>query len=183
MENLRMLSSCHGSNKVINTFFISDTHFGHANIIKYCNRPFLSVKEMDITMIYNWNKVVGKNDIVCFLGDFCFGDPKKYLKQLNGIIVFIKGNHDRNLIETLGERVLPYTYYHRYHLGRNHRFYLIHDPEHIPSLWYDWAITGHVHNKGDFINFRDRIINVSVEHIEYTPINIKLIIDMISCTL
>lgn len=55
-----------------NIFFTSDTHFWHENIIKFCNRPFSSVEEMNDTIIENWNKVVGENDIVFHLGDFVF---------------------------------------------------------------------------------------------------------------
>jgi len=82
----------------LNYFFTADTHFGHANIIRYCNRPFSSVEEMDVEIIKKWNSKVGKNDTVFHLGDFAFGktefDFNKYYNALNGKIVFIKGNHD-----------------------------------------------------------------------------------------
>lgn len=78
----------------MNTFFVSDTHLGHKNIIKYCNRPFYSVEQMDEMLICNWNSVVRPNDIVYHLGDFSFGDPAKYLYRLNGKIHLVKGNHD-----------------------------------------------------------------------------------------
>jgi calcineurin-like phosphoesterase family protein len=78
-------------------FFTSDTHFGHKNIIKFSNRPFYSIEEMDEVLIQNWNNVVGKNDTIYHLGDFCFGNSKKYLKRLNGNIIRIKGSHDRDM--------------------------------------------------------------------------------------
>lgn len=53
-----------------NTFVTSDVHFGHNNIIKYCNRPFQNSDEMDITIINNWNKIVNPDDEVYILGDF-----------------------------------------------------------------------------------------------------------------
>ena len=75
-------------------FFTSDTHFGHANIIKYCDRPFANVEQMNQRIIDNWNSKVSAGDTVFFLGDFCFGDPNDYIPQLNGKIIFIKGSHD-----------------------------------------------------------------------------------------
>lgn len=80
-------------------FFTSDTHFRHNNIIKYCDRPFTNVQEMDHILIQNWNKVVGKEDIVFHLGDFAFADKRKWRQItnfLNGEKYLIQGNHDRN---------------------------------------------------------------------------------------
>lgn len=81
-----------------NCFFISDTHFGHANIIKYCNRPFSSPEEMDEEMIKRWNSVVPKDGIVFHVGDFTFKGREnivEYRKRLNGKIYLVLGNHDR----------------------------------------------------------------------------------------
>lgn len=78
-------------------WFTSDTHFGHTNIIRFCNRPFNSVKEMDETIINNWNSVVKPNDIVFHLGDFAFASNarwKQLIQALNGHIYLIVGNHD-----------------------------------------------------------------------------------------
>jgi calcineurin-like phosphoesterase family protein len=79
-------------------FFTADTHFGHTNIIKYCNRPFETIEEMNYELIKRWNSKVTSGDTVFHLGDFCFGsnncDFDKYFSQLNGNIVWIKGNHD-----------------------------------------------------------------------------------------
>jgi calcineurin-like phosphoesterase family protein len=52
---------------------------------------------MDEIIINNWNSVINKNDTIYHLGDFCFGDPKKYLKRLNGNIIRLKGDHDRDI--------------------------------------------------------------------------------------
>lgn len=81
-----------------NTWFTADTHFGHANIINYCNRPFASVEEMDEVMIERWNERVKPNDVVWHLGDFAFYKSYDKLKEifdrLNGVKMLIVGNHD-----------------------------------------------------------------------------------------
>jgi calcineurin-like phosphoesterase family protein len=79
-------------------WFTSDTHFLHKNIIKYCDRPFSSIEEMDEQIISNWNKKISNDDIVYFLGDFIFTRDyeifKKYSQKLNGKKICIYGNHD-----------------------------------------------------------------------------------------
>jgi len=79
-------------------FFVGDTHFGHANIITYCNRPFLTVQDMNEKLIQNWNRVVQPADTVIHLGDFSFlkdDKAKEICAQLNGHKVLVRGNHDR----------------------------------------------------------------------------------------
>lgn len=83
-----------------NIWLTSDTHFGHANVIKYCNRPFASLEEMDETLISNWNARVKPGDTVYHLGDFHLGksqDLAGYRARLNGRIVLVLGNHDRTV--------------------------------------------------------------------------------------
>lgn len=80
-------------------FFTSDTHFGHKGIIHELNenRPFNNIEEHDNHIITQWNKTVGKDDIVWHLGDFAYRNKKPiewYTKKLNGRIHLIKGNHD-----------------------------------------------------------------------------------------
>lgn len=78
-------------------YFTSDTHFNHKNIIKHCKRPFSSIDEHDEVLIKNWNDVVPKDGIVFHLGDVAFGNYNRIneiLKQLNGKIFLVIGNHD-----------------------------------------------------------------------------------------
>jgi calcineurin-like phosphoesterase family protein len=82
-------------------YFTSDTHFGHANIIKFVNRPFENVQEMDEGLIQNWNAVVKKNDTVYHQGDVAYWrryDPSVVLGRLNGSIHLVLGNHDWDLL-------------------------------------------------------------------------------------
>lgn len=80
-------------------WFTSDLHFGHRNVIRFCERPFEDEKQMGLKLIEYWNDTVGDNDIVFVLGDtFWFNDSrniKKVLSSLNGKNIYIlPGNHD-----------------------------------------------------------------------------------------
>src|ERR1700740_2733163 len=55
------------------TWFTADFHLGHANIIRYCSRPFATVDEMDQAILERLNTCVKVHDILYFLGDFCMG--------------------------------------------------------------------------------------------------------------
>lgn len=80
-------------------FFTGDQHFDHKNIIKYCNRPFNTVEEMNETIIAKFNSVVNEEDTIYHLGDFCLSKQlsriKNFLSQLHGKHHLILGNHDR----------------------------------------------------------------------------------------
>lgn len=85
-------------------FFTSDLHLGHTNIIHHCKRPFSSTEEMDETLIQNWNKVVGPDDIAYILGDFALAHPRRiesYLGRLVGEKHLIRGSHDRKLQQNI----------------------------------------------------------------------------------
>lgn len=77
-------------------FFTADLHFYHVNIIKYSNRPFASVEEMNEVLVSNWNTIVGENDTVYVLGDFSLAvrPVETFLPRLNGRKKLIMGNHD-----------------------------------------------------------------------------------------
>jgi calcineurin-like phosphoesterase family protein len=154
-------------------FIISDTHFHHENIIKYSNRPFKCVEEMDKEMIKRWNKKVGKEDLVIHLGDFALGNEKevKELKDfLNGTIFFLKGNHDHKMLRKVGFIIIRGTL----EIGN---LIFSHNPlkkEDIPRGFTN--VHGHIHEKESLYGF-----NVSVEKMNYEPIELeelKKIIDM-----
>lgn len=77
------------------TFFTADPHFGHANVIKHCNRPFADLETMHEELITRWNSKVSDGDIVWVLGDFSL-HPRELvvLSELNGRKRLISGNHD-----------------------------------------------------------------------------------------
>ena len=81
------------------TYFIADTHFGDGNILRYENRPFATVEEMDQELVRRWNERVGQEDTVFHLGDFSARgeeEDQSLLSQLHGRKVLVLGNHDRH---------------------------------------------------------------------------------------
>jgi len=89
-------------------WFTADTHFGHEGIMRRCNRPFAHVREMDDAIMSIWNGIVAPADVVYHLGDFCYPrkgrDAGSLLRKLNGRVILIQGNHDRQAdIEAFGE--------------------------------------------------------------------------------
>lgn len=87
-----------------NILFTADTHFGHANIIRYCNRPFSNPEEMDEELIKRWNSVCDAESVVYHLGDVFFGNHFHKWERILASLKFahlyvIKGNHDRNFAQ------------------------------------------------------------------------------------
>lgn len=91
-------------------FFTADTHFGHENVIRFDNRPFDSVEEMDKELINRWNAKVGRGDIVYVLGDMIWksatNEAENLIKTLNGKIILIRGNHDRFIKNAKAKKAL-----------------------------------------------------------------------------
>lgn len=170
-------------------YFISDTHFDHTNIISFCGRPFEDTEAMNYVLVRDWNNTVKPEDTVYFLGDLTFGRGRRphkfWLDKLNGNIIFIKGSHDYEQREgetgitvctNLVTEEFPNVSFHdslEIELD-NQKFFLVHDPDHVPSDWTGWVIHGHHHNnyptEYPLISFSAKRVNVSVELIGYKPI-------------
>jgi calcineurin-like phosphoesterase family protein len=149
-----------------NIFFSGCTHFHHENIIKLANRPFSSVEEMDETLIDNWNKTVGKKDLVYHLGDFAFRNntnDRDIFKRLNGTIVLMQGNHD------------PLLWGHKYYEFKQHKrlFVLCHYPFEEWNGYFKGAIHIHCHTHKPALISAERRFNVTVEATDYKPISLE----------
>lgn len=102
-------------------FYTSNLYLGHKNIIKYENRPYKSVEEMDADLIYKWNSKVGRKDDVYILGDFSLKGVNKvidYLHCLNGNIHLLKSNHDKFIDQQDFKLWLVKQYNANIHSGR-----------------------------------------------------------------
>jgi len=153
-------------------WFISDCHFGHANIIKYCSRPFASVDEMDAVIIDNINKVVAPEDILYNLGDFCMGKEriKYYAKQIVCQKHFlILGNHDYKYPRLYMESGfawasrLPVIYDD--HVILSHQMRNLKPDKMGPFV----NLFGHEHDKTPLL-VSPRQFNISCDHTGYAPI-------------
>lgn len=155
-------------------WFTSDTHFGHANIIRYCNRPFTSVLEMDHEMIQRWNARVGEGDTVYHLGDFAFANQdriREILSQLKGTKVLIRGNHDRR-IKDAKFLAAGFSAVHKALALLTDKVVAV--LQHHPDYEMEHAVNGfnfcgHVHKSW---TRRGNIINVGVDVRDFQPVTL-----------
>lgn len=165
-------------------YFTSDTHFGHKNVIPYCERPFKDVDEMTEGLIAGWNERVTPDDEVFVLGDFSFYGSTKtaaILARLNGTKHLIRGNHDDIKTEEKAIR-LGFASMRDSRIIRlgDMSFVLSHYPYEGDSTEIDryierrpqdtglWLLHGHVHREW---MVEGRQINVGVDVRHYKPIS------------
>jgi calcineurin-like phosphoesterase family protein len=181
------------------TFFTSDLHFGHQNIIEYCRRPFASVQEMNAGLVELWNAVVGPEDEVWVLGDVCLGnieDSLRYVGKLQGTKHLIAGNHDRVFREGRRDEwegrykdagFVSITYGHRL-LSTEQPILLSHFPYEGDSRMEDRftdqrppdaglpLLHGHVHGRW---RKKGRIIDVGVDAWGGQPVDLPTLLDLL----
>ena len=163
-----------------NIYLIADPHFNHKNIIKYCDRPFSSVDEMNQVLIKNWNNTVKKEDRIFVLGDFCLSGKDKIIeigRQLKGRKTLILGNHDSASIKTYYEAGFEMVSKYPIFLKG---FLLSHEP--IPDCRFI-NIHGHIHNKSieeiDYLyldkmpELKELYYNVGVDTNNFRPVSFK----------
>jgi len=154
-------------------FLISDMHFGHEHIIKYESRPFACAADMDAAIIENWNKTVKKDDIVFVLGDVSFYAKEKtteIVSSLKGRKYLILGNHDMSRSETFWKDA-GFEFVSRYPICVDEFYWFSHEPMFITTSMPYVNIYGHIHSKSMSTGAEpNQYVNVSVEHINYTPV-------------
>lgn len=148
-------------------YYIGDTHFGHRNIIKYDNRPFFTVSEMDEELIKRWNAKVTDDDTVYILGDFSWYDNDKsieILNRLNGKKILIRGNHDTHspLFTEAFANVYDYA-----KIKDDGRWVVL---SHYPMPFYDGMygndihLYAHVHVTRDWVEFEGFVDRLRKEY-------------------
>jgi calcineurin-like phosphoesterase family protein len=174
-----------------NTWVVSDTHFGHDNIVGFSHRPI----DHEQVMVAEWRKEVPPHATILHLGDVSFRNNAFFkhviAKDLTGERkLLIKGNHDKSgnaLYRDAGFQVVkPFGIRYRDHVV-SFSHYPWGDPTNkqsddvgtMPSNYV--RVHGHIHNNGytrdAFVPFRKNHINLSVEQTKYKPVNLKLLLD------
>lgn len=173
-------------------FFTSDLHLFHSNIIKYCERPFSNVDEMNDTLIRNWNNVVPEDGEVYILGDIGVWYGRNgivddvlntYEYKLNGKKHLILGNHDSHFNKHKLGKIFGFVT-NRLEMNfdvANRKQFIVMD--HYPMISWNksfhgsWQLFGHIHtNKGQTFE-KNRLItsqyDVGVDNNDYTPVSLK----------
>lgn len=153
------------------SWIISDTHFFHVNVGRYCNRP----DNWQELIIKNWNDSISPEDTVLHLGDFSFGPKNNFdvlTELLNGKMSLIRGNHDR-MSRTRYESRGVIVYDAPIQVEFNERVKIIFSHRPIVPLEDGWInLHGHIHNippPPEGSNLGLNHINMSVEVREYRP--------------
>ena len=175
-------------------WFTSDTHFGHANIIRFVPRPWLRegdevngrwvnkkvaqerCLEMDDALIANWNERVKRGDIVYHAGDFAFcgssEEIQRYLDRLNGTVFLVYGNHDKkNLCRKVkfawqGERKTVKVGNQR--IIVDHYAGRVWDKSHHGT----WQLYGHSHGSLPE-DYTSKSFDIGVDCHDYKPLNFE----------
>ena len=171
-------------------YLTSDFHFNHDKEFVYCPRGFETVRQMNTTLIENFNYYVRPDDDVYVLGDLMLGGPDKMdsglemISQLNAKLHLVRGNHDTdkrwdaykslpNVVEMENAIYLKYNGYH---------FYMSHFPTMTANLEKESLkqctinLFGHTHQKTNFYNEIPFMYHVGVDSHDNFPVSITVAI-------
>lgn len=168
-------------------YFTADTHFFHAAIIPFCERPFTSVKNMNDVLVRNWNSYVTDRDEIYILGDFMYGgngrDANYILSRLNGKKYLIRGNHDDSYLKDEDFDHTLFEWVKDFHILHHDKceYVLFHYPILEWPGFHSGAyhLYGHIHNsvtlrpEKHLTVFGHRAVNVGVDMQCFFPINIQ----------
>ena len=178
-----------------NIWFTSDTHFCHNKPFIYTPRNASSTEEMSERIVEQWNKVVGIEDTVYFLGDIALNDTTaavEYIKRLQGNIIWFLGNHDspKRVEEVLNKCSNIRVHKHRYATtlrftvnGQELTFYISHYPT-LTANFDDkhfsrhvFSVHGHTHQSGNWMDLNNPFLyHVGVDSHNLAPVHIEEIV-------
>lgn len=194
------------------TWFTSDPHYYHSNVIRYCNRPYKTVEIMNEKLVENYNKVVHPDDTIYCLGDFslAFRPVELFTNRLMGNKKLIPGNHDLchpankkargeklsaqiNKYAEQGWEVLPiHNTLDFPELGVVNLCHMPYKGDSTDERYQDYRmidddkvlLCGHVHEKWKtkFTSNGTLMVNVGVDVWNYAPVSIEQIKELIDET-
>ncbi|MFW6046363.1 MAG: metallophosphoesterase [Candidatus Woesearchaeota archaeon] len=157
-------------------YFTSDQHFYHKNVIRYCQRPYSDITQMQNDIIKKHNEVVSKKDTVYHLGDFAFL-RKDQITKISGLLEKMNGEH--HLILGNHDEGKPFTYLNMGFISIHtslfvDEFLLVHDPA-MAVVAEDGqkVLCGHLHELVKWVN--SKILNVGVDVWGFKPLSIDYI--------
>lgn len=180
-------------------FFTSDLHFGHENVIRFDNRPFQTVDEMDAELTRRWNEKVQPGDLVYVLGDLIWrsrtDDAHTLIKSLNGQIILIKGNHDQflhnakarnalmdvkdydditvSLADGTNRRCILSHYFIPFYNGHRYRAIHLHGHSHVTE---EAETERDIAQRLNAAGFANEIYNVGCMYWDYAPVTLDEIL-------
>lgn len=154
-------------------FFSADFHVHHANVLRYCNRPFDSVEEMNEELIRRHNEVVSPKDTFIHIGDFSFASKAKtqeIIDRLNGTKIFLQGSHDKWLkgADQIWSKKINGIYVVCCHYPMIS----------WPRSHYE-SILLHGHHHGELQEHRERMLDVGVDTNNYYPYSFEQIVEIL----
>jgi len=170
----------------MSNLYISDLHLGHHNVLRFDNRPFETIEQMDEALIYLWNKKVTKTDDVWIVGDFSYRaekDPSWYLEQLKGRKHLIIGNHDKAILKS--EKALSYfetVDKMQFITDNGEKVILCHFPMAEWNGFHrgSYHVYGHIHNRKneayEFMKTRDCALNAGCMINYFQPASLRELI-------
>lgn len=175
-----------------NIWFTSDTHYGHANILKYSKRPFDNIEQMNAALVDTWNQQVQPSDTIYHLGDVSFMDERKtyaLLSRLNGNKILIYGNHDKMIkksaeLRSLFGSIHDYKEIYIDNIGsKGGKSAVI--MSHFPMMTWNKAhhgsfmLHGHCHGNLTY-PWKAKIMDVGVDPQGYRPISAAEVLNTLS---
>lgn len=167
----------------------SDLHLNHANIIKYCDRPYSDVKEMNENILTKFNEKVSDEDTVYLLGDLVLGDNKEFKKwfsALKGKKIWIRGNHDTDARVKMGapfcEKVV---YADCLKIGKEKSVYFSHYPTlmgngDLEQRHFPINCHGHIHSTDPWVLWNQgRCYDCGVDGNNFEPVNLEKLVETI----
>ncbi len=161
-------------------WFTADFHLSHANIIKYCNRPFKDVETMDEMILKNLEKKINSGDVLYFLGDLTFKEKIAitFFERFSYCdIHYIVGNHDSRQVINLAKEYCKSVSQLKDIKLENQNITLCHYAMRVwnKSHFNSWQLYGHSHGRLDPIGKQH---DVGVDNCDFNPISFKELLDI-----